>query len=373
VADNALKYVFGDNFEAAASRAAELSYGDTITLDQRTIEKLYMADYFTDGEKAGRAELDMLFAYLRTIKAALEWISAYDLYMDRAMFRFTDNIPRDGSLAGLIDMINKEYVDSSELKGDFDNSNAVINRVVSYVFRIMDERFVANDIHAANITAMLPLRNNFLLERRGAPEMLNRSRADLVRAVDTLLAVYAYYYTGTPDLPQAIQDKLTTYQWAKDCLEKLKTALVTGGSFYFPENLPTSGSSWAYTASDPLAKYGVNIARLFTPGQLTLDRLITVETGGKKPKFYGWNGDTSVPGTYIKKQGDFENFDRIGLQLNLSSLKQVFVKGIEKGGTPLNDVEYVHTVFPDILLTRQNGKKLYEFYYDLYKYKKASQ
>jgi hypothetical protein len=373
VVDNTLKYVFGDAFEAAASRAAELSYGDTITLNQRTIEKLYMEDYFTNGEKVGRAELDMLFSFLRTIKAALEWAKAYDLYMDRSMFRFTDNIPRDGSLAGLIDMINKEYVDPSELKGDFDSSNAVINRVVSYVFRIMDERFVANDIHATNITAMLPLRNRFLLERQGASETLNRSRTDLIRAIDALLAVYAYYYTGTPDLPQAIQDKLPEYRWAKDCFEKLKAALVTGDSFYFPENLPTTGDTWNYTAADSLAKYGVNMGRLFVPGQLSLDRLITVETGSKKPKFYGWNGDTSVPGTYISKQGDLENFNQVGLQLNLSSLKQVFVKGIEKGGTPLNDVEYVHTVFPDILLTRQNGKKLYEFYYDLYKYQKKNQ
>jgi hypothetical protein len=364
--DNALTYVFGDAFEAAASRAASLPYGDTITLDQKTIEKLFLQDMFQGGEQAGRAELDMLFASLRAVKAALEWVSAYDLNMDRSMFRFTDNIPRDGSLAGLIDMINKEYM-TSGLIGDFTSNNDVINKVISYVFRIMDERFLRNDIHATGITAMMPLRNSFLLERRGASGMLSKSRADLIKAADTMNAAYDYYYDSgnTANLPQAVKDKLNKYEWAKNGLEKLKTALQTGGAFYFPSQLPTSGSTWEDTGM----RYGVNTGKLFTPGQLSLDRLITVEQGGRIPKLFGWGTDTGSAGTYIKKEADFENYDWIGLQLNLRSLKQVFFQGLEKEGRPLNDDEYVHTIFPDILLTRQNGKKLYGFYYDLYDYK----
>jgi hypothetical protein len=366
--DDTLKYVFGDTFEAAASRAAELDYGDTVVLEQRTIEKLFLDDLLQGGDQAGRAELEVVFASLRAVKAGLEWVSAYDLNMDRSMFRFIDNIPRDGSLGGLIDMINRNYVGSEELIGDFTGNNEVINKVIAYVFRIMDDRFTAYDIHARSVSAMLPLRNTFLLERRGASGMLRKSRDDLAGAIHSLLDVYDYYYPYPPNLPQGIQDELGKYEWAKDCLTKLNTALNTGGPFYFPGNLPESGSAWNYSEGSADAKYGVNMGKLFTPGQLSLDRILVTESGGKKPKMFGWGANTTVPGTYIKKLEDIENYEWIDLQLNLLPIKQVFVQGVEKNGSPLNDTEYVHTVFPDILLTRQNGKKLYEFYYDLYKY-----
>jgi hypothetical protein len=366
VVDNTLMHVFGDAFETAASRSTELDYGGSVVLEQKTIEKLFLTDLFQDGDMAGRAELDTLFAFLRSIKAGLEWISAYDLNMDRSMFRFTDNIPRDGSLAGVIDMLNKKYVDSSELIGDFTDNNDVINKIISYVFRVMDERFIANDIHASNITAMLPLRNSFLLERPGALGRLSKSKADLIKAIDALSAAYDYYYDPARTIPQGIQDKLDKYRWAKDSLIQFKSALQSENVFYFPRKLPTSSDAWNYTEGN--ADYGIHMGKLYTPGQLSLDKLVSTESGGKKPKFFGWSGDTTLPGTYIKKQADFENHEWIGFELNLKSLKQVFVKGLEKDSRVLNDFEYVHTVFPDILLNPRNGKKLYEFYYDLYNY-----
>jgi hypothetical protein len=50
----------------------------------------------------------------------------------------------------------------------------------------------------------------------------------------------------------------------------------------------------------------------------------------------------------------------------LRALKSVWVQGLEKDGRPLGDTEYVHAIFPDILLTPANGERLYSYYWDLY-------
>ncbi|GHV82325.1 hypothetical protein AGMMS49991_08830 [Spirochaetia bacterium] len=366
VLDNTLKYAFGDAFEAASSRAAKLSYTDAIVLDQTLVEKLFMQDHLQGGDTVGRAELELLFASLRTIKAGLEWVSAYDLNMDRSMFRFINNIPKEGPLAGVIDMFNRKYVGPADLIGDFTNNTDAINNIIGYVFQIMDDRF-ARDLRVTGLTGMIPLRNNFLRERSGASAALNRSKADLLKAIEALVEVDTHYNNSPGAASQLVDEWRLHYSWVSAGLARLQTAARSGGDFYFHfPNVPASGSAWDYTFSS--VERGINFNKLYTPGQLSLDKLLTVENGGKKPKFYGWGVNTSVPGSYITGVADTANYEWIGFELNLNSLKQVFVKGIEKDGRILNDQEYVHTVFPDILLKTANGKKLYEAYYDRYDY-----
>jgi hypothetical protein len=99
-----------------------------------------------------------------------------------------------------------------------------------------------------------------------------------------------------------------------------------------------------------------------------LDKLFVTEDGGKRPKFYGWGANTQTAGTYISSLEAAADFEWIGCMFNLISLKGVVVQGLEKDGRVLNDAEYVHTIFPDVLFTRRNGEYMYTFYYDLYNY-----
>jgi hypothetical protein len=375
--DDGLKYIFGDAFEAAAARAASLGYDDTIQMDQAIIEKLFLGTLLQDGDHAGRAELNILFGYLQTIKAGLEWLSSYDLEFDRYVFRFWSYVGGDDAFfplfPGIYDEINKSYVPEDELRGDSNGVKSLINDIMAYLFTSFDRYFTkpdfpehGDDIH--RIPDMLPLRNHFLKALPRAQTMMTKSKADLNKAFDLYLGAYNYYTGPGSSMPQVVSNNLNNYRWLGDYLSQLKAAVSTGETFYYPENLPTSGNSWNYNVSN--AQHGINFGKLFTPGQLALDKLVVSETGGKRPKFYGWGIGTAGEGTYIKSPVDFSNHEWAGFQLDLRSLKQVYVKGLEKNGISLDNMDYVyvHTLFPDILFTRDNGKYLYELYYDKYNY-----
>jgi hypothetical protein len=367
--DDALEYAFGDAFEAAAARTAELPYDAGIVLDQTIVEKLLLQDYLRGGDKVGRAELDILFSILRVFKSGLEWVAAYDLETDRTPFRLVEQVPDYGAVDGLIDMINLPYVsEGTKIIGDFTTNTDALNNVLKYFIQKLDEKFTLNH-NAQGISGMLPLRNNFLLERRGAQTTLDKSKADLLKSIDTFIAVCEHYYNSNPaNLPQKIQDALPRFRWIRGGLTQLKAAVQTGGVFYFPASLPTSGDAWNYTSGN--ARYGINTGKLFTPGALALNKLIVTENGGRIPKFFGWGTNTATSGTYITRLNDFKerNYTWVGSQLNIKALKEVFVQGLEKNGVPLNDTEYMHTLFPDILLNRENAEMIYKFYYDLYDY-----
>ncbi|MDR1253160.1 MAG: hypothetical protein LBK62_13530 [Treponema sp.] len=377
VVDDGLMYIFGDAFEAAAIRAATLGYDDTIQMEQAIIDKLFLGRLLQDGDHVGRAELDILFGYLQTIKAALEWLSGYDLEFDRYIFRFWSYVGGDDAFfplfSGIYDEINKHYVPEGELRGDSNGLKSLINDITAYLFTSFDRYFTkrefpehGNDIH--RIPDMLPLRNHFLKALPRAQTMMTKSKADLTKALDLYLNAYNYYIGPGSSIPQTVSDNLDNYRWLGDYFLQLETAVNAGGNFYYPENLPSSGTSWNYNASN--AQHGVNFGKLFTPGQLSLDKLVVSETGGKRPKFYGWDDTTTGDGMYIKSQVDFSSHAWVGFQLDLRSLKQVYVKGLEKNGMSLDNTDYVyvHTLFPNILFTRDNGKYLYELYYDKYNY-----
>ena len=386
VVDDALKYIFGDAFESAAARAARLDWGDSITLEAGIAEKLFLDKFLATGDHVGRPELEIIFSGLRTVKAGLEWLAAYDLRFDRYIFRlWSFNAVDYGTVfphfPGLFYEINKPFYRPEQIASINDGTGGVqgvINDVAGFFLQNMDSRFISFPGEALRIPDMLPLRSPFLKERRGAQGMLQKSRADIVRALDSLLRVYDHYYTSADtDIPLAVKNGKSKYQWTKSAAGQLKDAVNSGGNFYFPETLPSSGADWAYSQGN--SKYGINMGKLFNPGQLALDTLIVTETGGKRPKFFGWQNDnTASEGTYIEKREDFEGYKYTGFKFNLKPLKEVVVKGLEKDGRVLNDTEYAHTLFPNLLFFENiqnsldvpfmNGRRLYTFYYDLYDY-----
>ncbi|MDR3337665.1 MAG: hypothetical protein LBT16_10720 [Treponema sp.] len=372
VVDDALRYVFGDKFEAAAARAAKLSNSDSIVLETDIIEKLFLSDIFKHGDTVGKAELGIILASFRIFKAGLEWVAAYDLDFDRSLFRiWSFNAVNYGTFfphfPGLFDALNEPYVTPDQLDGDGATKTALINDLLGFLLRETDKYFIQNPLEASRIPDMFPLRNHFLKERAKAQESMDKSRAELLKALETLSGVYDHYFDD-PNIPFIVRNELNNYRWVKDGLAQLQNAIKNDGTFYFPEDLPKGAASWSYT--DANAKYGINFGKLFTPGQFSPDKLIVTEPGGKRPKFYGWGSDTSGDGSYISQWEDVATYDWIGFKLNLIFLKQVFVKGLEKDGRVFNDTENVQTLFPDIVLTPDNGNYLYTFYYDLFRYLK---
>jgi hypothetical protein len=376
VIDDALRYALGDKFEAAAARAELLDYDDTIVLDQVVIDKLFLGNILTDGDHVGRSELNILFSALRVFKAGLEWVAAYDLETDRYLFRvWSYKTATTGAffptIPGLFYALAEPFVSKDVLDNLNTNWNppasrrGLINDVTAFFLAGVDN-FYKTNFNATRIPGMLPLRNHFLREREGAQATLNKSKNDLVKAIDGFLGSYDYYFSVGADIPQKAKDELANYKWIKDGLTKLKNVVNTGGSFYFSDTLPSGGTTWDYTQVN--AKYGINLGKLYTPGQLTLDKLIVTTESGRKPVFYGWSTNTAIEGITINELENIVSYDNIGFKFNLKSLKEVLVKGLEKDGRILEDTEYVHTIFPDVLFNRQNGEELYTFYNDLYSY-----
>jgi hypothetical protein len=185
---------------------------------------------------------------------------------------------------------------------------------------------------------------------------MNMARADYIKALTKLKESYAYYYSADAQVASQSKDLLfNKYSWLRGGVESLLQAVSTGGNFVIPKTFP-AGGSWADATTG--AKYTVNMSRLFTPGQFTLARLVSSEQKGKAAKFFGFNADGSG-GTVINRQSQISQFEGIGLEINMSPIKEVFVQGFEDYG---NGTEWLHSLLPDALLETGNGGKLYEYY-----------
>jgi len=271
--DALLSSVFGTNFEAAYDRAATLS-GD-VKLEQKTLETFGLDEIFESEEiYIGKAELKALFAALRFYKAGLEWIASYDWNTDL-------NFLKNGSL----------WDEWSKL--------------------------------GTNKPASLPLRNNFLKDRNNGN--MAKSKADYIKAIDDAIAAYDIWIGNDSKLPDAYKDTLNDYKWIKDGLSKLKTSINGGTTFYAKET--TSGSTYDNTETDAI--FGINMGKLFTPGQLSLNDLIETTGSGNSaaPVFYGYkNSDDSW--SKITAKAQITNYDAIGFNLQTSAIKAVVVLGL---------------------------------------------
>jgi hypothetical protein len=324
--DDTLKYVLGDDFEEAAARTAVLRYDQTVALNSALKAKFQLEKWYgAEDTVIGRAELDMVISSLRGLKALAEWAAAYDWEIDISILKVVVSIGDK-----LNEILDKVFTRS--LKDRLDNEGTYVS-----------------------LKNILPLRNNFLTMRDSS--MTAKSRADFELAVNTLTPAFDYLFSSGSSLTVTARGKLNTdYSWIPDGLAKLKTALNSGGNFYIPDQIPRGDTAWIYDQGS--ATYGVNFARFFTPGYLTLNNLITTDNSGRAPQFFGYNTGTEAGAVLITEPEQFNNYTRCSIQINTALLNEVFVKGFET----YSDRELLSTVVPEWFFASTNGRKFFDYY-----------
>jgi hypothetical protein len=264
--DQTLDAVFGANFEAAADRVAKLSYTQTVPLDAAIISEFGLADIFEGDIVITKVEMDLLIASLRVIKAALEWIDAYDWNTDLNFLKVNWVNGGDASYTNLLNNIS---------------------------------------------TTTLPLKNNFLKDRNKGK--MEASKQDFIQAIDA--AIGAYDNIDKEKLiPQGVKDEITGRQWIKAGLSALKNAINNSQTFWIPDSEP-AGNGWNY--SEATGFIGVNVGRLFTPGYLSLDKIIENTNG--TPVFYGFPQDGGDP-VPVSAKGDIANYEVLGFKFKTDPL-----------------------------------------------------
>jgi hypothetical protein len=323
ILDDFLGYVLGPAFEEAEDRLDSIAgYNQTVLLNNRLKADLNLDNLFGLGDTyIGKAELEALFASLRFLKAAMEWLVAYDWRMDMTILRVPAVNNGDG-----------------------------VNEIMSTVLTHPGSPFLSVLYKAANnspLSGILPFRTGFMKDRRNG--MMSRARTDLSRAVNDFIAASNY-------LEPNAKNKLTNtaeYQWILDACKALQEALNSGRNFYFPAVLPEKGAPWVTQSN---AEYGINIDKAFIPGALSIDKLMITEDGGSTPVFYGFTGnDGTGTGTPVTEKSGLDQYNSFGFELNKSNLDQIIVKGLE-------GKKWAHAQFPELLLTRENGSLLWEYY-----------
>jgi hypothetical protein len=321
--DDTLYYVFGDSFEALAKRIESVAPNQRIILDDPDIIKnLGLDSLFDAGDSIGRTELDAVVALLRLCKASLEWLSAYDWETDVNYYPY-------------------------DLERTF-------NEIAYEAIHRFEARMV--DPHKMDINVLeriLPLKNNFLKNRNNG--MMPKAKNDFTRAVGILNAAWEYYADTGNAVSRKMRDKMNEYQWIGEGLNKLQSAVEEDKIFYFSPIKPP-GNTWP---AESEAQYGVNINKLFIPGQFSIDRLLVTETGGRSPKFFGFVNSDEQNGFVITNINQLAQYNAFGFQLNMGPLKEVFVKGFDGYG----DNEWLHTLFADSLFNRSNTAGIYAWYH----------
>jgi hypothetical protein len=287
--DDTLDAVFGANFEEAAARVAKLTYAQTVPLDEAIVDAFGLTEIFEGDIVITKVEMDLLIASMRLVKATLEWIDAYDWNTDL----------------------------------NFLKVNWVNNVDASY------------DALLANIrNTTLPLKNNFLKDRNNGK--MDASKQDFIKAIDA--AVGAYDNLDKEQLiPPGVKDEIKNRQWIKAGLTALKNAINGGGTFWIPNGEPV-GNVWP-TADGSM---GVNLGRLFTPGYLSLDKLIENTSG--TPVLYGFfrNGGDPVA---VSTKADIAKYEAFGFKFKTGPLYGAAGVVVKIDGMEDVPAEYVPPLF----------------------------
>lgn len=347
--DKVNRYVFGDKFEVIAKRAESFPEGAKVLLNSQLKKRFKLEDFYGTGDVyVGKVELDYLFANLRALKAAFEYLAVYDWTIDLRPWMVTEIGEKDG----LDEVLMKVFELSNGSHKDYWNNPATVARI-------------------------LPFKNNFLSVRNTA--YMSRSRSDVVKAVNAANTAMAHWYgdgEGTSRFTVAARDK---YRYVKDGISAAKTALDSNGVFYFPRKLPKPEPTAEWVDANS-ADYGINIATFFTPGVFSLQNIFTTELGGRAPTLYkikwyedradNYNAvitDIGVPVTEpFEGTGREVNVSGINgapygiwtFEINTKNLRDIFPKGFEQDkyqskdadGNLKADAAYLYEVFPHVLI-----------------------
>jgi hypothetical protein len=358
------RYVFGDNFEAIARRAETLPKDARVPLNDRLKKRFKLESLYGDGGEPvyiGKAELDYLIANLRTLKAAFEYLAAYDWSIDLRPW-LTSQIFTDD---GLDDILNKIF------------AQAANNPTHQAYWR-----------DYATVERILPFKNTFLTMRNTA--FLDKARADLSEALRMSNASMAHWYGDSEEYATTrfTVEARSRHKWSRNAWAEAQTALDGNGLFRFPKKLPKDGGAWIEEASEDY--YAINVSEFFKPGAFTLTNLFITELGGKVPSLFKiiWyeekpsyneviTGEIELVSQPIEKLGGDQNvvgnnsapYGRFAFMVNTENLKKIFPIGFSEFG----DTELLSTVFPHIPLwpskptyfigTNSTASNLYKYYH----------
>jgi chitodextrinase len=290
--DQTLAAVFGTEFEEAANRVAKLNYTQSVFLDETIVNEFGLTEIFEGDIVITKVEMELLIASMRLVKAALEWVDAYDWNTD-------------------LNFLKVNWVNDTDSSYD-----ALLNNIRNTI---------------------PPLKNNFLKDRNPNNGKMDASKQDFIKAIDA--AIEAYNNIDKVELiPPGAKDEITKRQWIKAGLEALKSAINGGQTFWIPDSEP-AGSGWNYSEAN--GAIGVDLGRLFTPGYLSLDKLIENTNG--TPNFYGFPKNGGDP-VRVSTRGDIANYEAFGFKFKTDPLygsAGVVVK-IDGADVP---AEYVGSLF----------------------------
>jgi hypothetical protein len=366
--------LFGDKFEQAAALAATLSPDAEIILHPNLKIRFSLDKYYGSGEtKVGKTELDYIFGVLRAIKAAVQYLRAYEWSINLRPWTGLSPLrpiePNEG-LDQILDNIFSDAEDDEE-----------------------PTRWKSYWQEAATISRVLPFKNRDFLTMRNSG-YLDKAKDNLLKALTMINNSMTYWHGAGSNFSD---DAKTNYQWARTGFSQAKSALDSGERFHFPKKLPVSGPTAQWPPNPAAADYAIDVTEFFTPGAFTLKNLFTTERHEAAPSLFKirWyidgsgrpvfttqaalvtepitddGAEANVAGSYSAPYGIWS------FEVNTENLRKIFPKGFaqNKYGRKTGDKAYLYEVFPTIPLWparptyfigmngRRTAKSLYKYYH----------
>jgi hypothetical protein len=280
--DDIINGALGAQFEELCTRIEKLSRNDSIRLSTSIIETFNeIAGFDLQKIRVGRAELEGVTILLRFLKASLEWSAAYNWDTD-------------------LSFLEGEWYDI--------------------------------DVYAIDTLTptQLPFKNDFLTDRHN--DMMSKSKTDYQKVLKTIGTWYDYLVSSDNKRFTDIKEELNEYLFVRYSLDLLVTAIKDGSVIWLP-----AGS---LEGIDTVV--GVDFGRYFTPGYLTLNQFIALDSTNKRPLLVNpWFEQTVPSDTAVT-----------GLEFNAIPLKGLF-PGV------FDDVD--DKIF--IELEPEIAQKVYKLYY----------
>jgi hypothetical protein len=370
--------LFGTTFKAAADRAALLSDSARVELHQNLKTRFGLDKYYGAGDtRVGKAELNYIFGVLWSVKAAVQFIRAYDWAIDLRPWTGLPPTKPIEAQEGLDQILDDIFFDVESSK---------------------DDRWAGYWRDAATVAKILPLKNRDFLAMRDE-SYLGKAKDSLSTGLAMINSAMTTWF-GSAGSSNFSDEARANYRYAQTGFSAAQTALSGGGVFYFSKlpPLPSPSARWpARTDSD----YGVDTTELFVPGAFSPQNFFTTEMKGAAPSLFKirWYEDgqglpvlptaannqaalvtepitddgAETVGTYSAPYGIWT------FEMNTGHLRKIFPHGFEQNRyvRKTGDQAYLYEVFPTIPLWparptyftgkdgRRTAKNLYKYYHDI--------
>jgi hypothetical protein len=333
--------MLGNAFEQAANVAAMVPNGyQGVPLYANLINRFELDKYYGDGDSitVGKAELDYIFGTLRMVKAAVQFLRAYDWGIYLQPYLIEQLSPGDG-----------------------------LDQILNSVFRLAESNDYYKGYWGNTVTVgrTLPFKNTFLNTRLSGN--FAKAKNELSTALTMINGSMTYWHGTNSNF--SVQGK-ADYQWAKNAVSQAKNALDNNGNFDFPKKLPKPGETWPAAGS---GDYAVNVTAFFAAGAFNLPNLFTMEPGGvRAPAMFKipWYSEddgatfTFLPDTATRVTAaipDDDSFEVPGkpkswngvysFEINTGNLRKIFPRGFEQSKyNTTGSTAFLYEVFPTIPL-----------------------